>query len=54
MKNKPEILAPAGSFECVLSAVRTGADAVYLGTKNFNARKGAENFGCDELKKTIE
>lgn len=54
MKNKPEILAPAGSFECVLSAVRTGADAVYLGTKNFNARKGAENFGRDELKKTIE
>ena len=52
MKNKPEILAPAGSFECVLSAVRTGADAVYLGTKNFNARKGAENFSCDELKKT--
>ena len=54
MKNKPEILAPAGSFECVLSAVRTGADAVYLGTKNFNARKSAENFGEDELKKTIE
>lgn len=54
MKNKPEILAPAGSFECVLSAVRTGADAVYLGTKKFNARKSAENFGEDELKKTIE
>ncbi len=54
MKNKPEILAPAGSFECVLSAVRTGADAIYLGTKNFNARKNAENFGEDELKKTIE
>lgn len=54
MKNKPEILAPAGSFECVLSAVRTGADAVYLGTKNFNARKNAENFGKDELQKTIE
>lgn len=54
MKNKPEILAPAGSFECVLSAVRTGADAVYLGTKNFNARKNADNFGKDELQKTIE
>lgn len=54
MKNKPEILAPAGSFECVLSAVRTGADAVYLGTHSFNARRGAENFGSEELKKTIE
>lgn len=54
MIERPEILAPAGSPECVLSAVRTGADAVYLGTKAFNARKGAENFSDEELQKAIE
>ena len=54
MSERPEILAPAGSPECVLSAVRTGADAVYLGTKAFNARKGAENFSDEELSKAIE
>ena len=48
-----EVLAPAGSFECVLGAVRCGADAVYLGTRDFNARRNAENFDLDELKKTV-
>ena len=47
---KIEILAPAGSFESVVSAVNSGADAVYLGLKNFSARKEAENFTVDELK----
>ena len=41
---KPEILAPAGSREQLLAAVRCGADAVYLGAKGFNARRSAENF----------
>ena len=54
MSERTEILAPAGSPECVLSAVRSGADAVYLGTKAFNARKGAENFSDEELQKAIE
>ena len=54
MNRKTEILAPAGSFECVLGAVRCGADAVYLGTRDFNARRNAENFSPEELKKTIE
>ncbi len=54
MQKEPEILAPAGSPECVLSAVRNGADAVYLGTKAFNARRGAENFSDAELQKAIE
>lgn len=54
MTRKTEILAPAGSFECVLAAVRCGADAVYLGTREFNARRNAENFDYPELKKTIE
>ena len=35
---KPEILAPAGSLEALEAAVRCGADAVYLGQKNFSAR----------------
>ena len=54
MNRKTEILAPAGSFECVLGAVRCGADAVYLGTRDFNARRNAENFSPEELKKTVE
>ncbi|MHB1314055.1 MAG: peptidase U32 family protein [Christensenellales bacterium] len=39
-----EILAPAGGKEQLTAAVRCGADAVYLGTKGFNARQNAENF----------
>lgn len=39
-----EILAPAGGSEQLTAAVRTGADAVYLGVGNFNARRNAENF----------
>lgn len=54
MNNKGEILAPAGSFESVVAAVRCGADAVYLGTKDFNARINAENFDYEELEKTIK
>lgn len=49
----PEILAPAGSFEAVEAAVRCGADAVYLGAKEFSARASAQNFDEEELKKTI-
>lgn len=49
----PEILAPAGSFEAAIAAVRCGADAVYLGAKQFSARASAQNFDEEELKKTI-
>ena len=49
MNNTPELLAPAGSFDSVLAAVRTGADAVYLGTKAFNARRNADNFDDNAL-----
>lgn len=51
--NKPEILAPAGSFEALTAAVRSGADAVYLGTDRFNARQGAANFAGDELARAV-
>ena len=48
-----ELLAPAGTPDCVKAAVRCGADAVYLGTKDFNARRNAENFDDDALRETI-
>ena len=44
-----KILSPAGSFEALKSAVKFGADAVYLGLDDFNARNGAKNFTFDEL-----
>jgi len=43
-----ELLAPAGSMEAVAAAVQNGADAVYFGYGNFNARRGAKNFSEEE------
>ena len=40
----PEILAPVGGKEQLDAAIRAGADAVYLGTQSFNARRNAQNF----------
>lgn len=54
MKNKIEVLAPCGSFESVKAAVRSGADAVYMGTKHFNARIKAENFGEDTFGEAVD
>ena len=51
---KPIILAPAGGFAAVTAAVRCGADAVYLGAKNFNARRNAENFDDFALPETVK
>lgn len=45
----PEILAPAGSPEALLAALRCGADAVYVGGKQFSARQSAANFDLEEL-----
>ena len=53
MKHQPELLAPAGSPGSVPAAVRAGADAVYLGAKAFNARRGAENFDDAALREAI-
>ena len=47
-----ELLSPAGNIECVYAAVRNGADAIYLGGKNFGARKYASNFTNEELKES--
>ncbi len=49
MKDKPELLSPAGSFESAIYAFKNGADAVYLGLKEFSARSSAVNFSFDEL-----
>ena len=46
---KSELLAPAGSIESLKAAVYAGADAVYFGGGNFNARAFAKNFTKDEL-----
>ena len=45
----PEVLAPAGSPETLIAALRSGADAVYVGGKRFSARNSADNFSDEEL-----
>lgn len=51
--NKIEILSPAGGFDSVVAAVRSGADAVYIGAKLFSARAGAHNFDGEELRECV-
>ncbi|MFT3829143.1 MAG: DUF3656 domain-containing protein [Opitutaceae bacterium] len=46
---RPEVLAPAGDWECVRAAVENGADAVYFGLDRFNARMRAHNFTAADL-----
>ena len=50
---KPELLAPAGSWEALTAAVQNGADAVYLGLKQYSARKAADNFTQEELSEAL-
>ena len=49
----PELLAPAGSYECLVAAVAAGADAVYIGGKRFGARAYAKNFDTGELSRAV-
>lgn len=51
---KPELLLPAGNTEAFFAAVEGGADAVYFGLKQFNARERADNFGYPELLALLE
>lgn len=53
MKNKVELLAPAGNYEAFLGAVNAGADAVYLGGEKFGARAYADNFTTEEICRAI-
>ena len=50
----PELLAPAGDWDCVKAAVENGADAIYFGLDKFNARMRANNFTEADLPKLME
>ncbi len=54
VKNIPELLAPAGDWECAKAAVENGADAIYFGLERFNARMRAHNFTEADLPKLME
>ncbi|MFI3170975.1 MAG: DUF3656 domain-containing protein [Eubacteriales bacterium] len=54
MKKRVEILSPAGSFDCLVAALKSGADAIYVGGDRFGARANANNFTLEELKKAID
>jgi len=49
LQKKPELLAPAGNFEKLKSAILFGADAVYFAGKNFGMRAAADNFTLEEI-----
>ena len=51
---KPELMAPAGDWGALHSAVDAGADAVYFGIKGINMRHGASNFDMLEIKKIMD
>lgn len=50
----PELLSPAGDWECLRAAVANGANAVYFGLPKFNARLRAHNFTFEELPAVME
>jgi putative protease len=50
----PELLAPAGDWDCAKAAVENGADAIYFGLEKFNARMRAQNFTESDLPKLME
>ena len=52
--NKIELLAPAGNFEKLQAALFYGADAVYIGGKNFSLRAYGDNFTEEEILKAVE
>lgn len=54
MKNKPELLAPAGNAAKLQTALYFGADAAYIGGKNFSLRSFADNFTAQELENAVK
>ena len=52
--SRPELLAPAGDWECARAAVENGADAIYFGLDRFNARMRAHNFTQSDLPALME
>ena len=53
LTTRPELLAPAGSLEAFFAAMEFGADAVYVGLKEFSARAKAKNVNRDELERMV-
>src|ERR671910_765225 len=53
-KRLPELLAPAGDWDCARAAVENGADAIYFGLEKFNARMRAKNFTQSDLPALME
>lgn len=51
---RPELLAPAGDWDCARAAVENGADAIYFGLERFNARMRAHNFTEADLPRLME
>ena len=49
-----KILSPAGNFESLKMAVFNGADEVYLGINNFNARNNIDGFSLDTLEEAVD
>ncbi|MCX6750083.1 MAG: U32 family peptidase, partial [Candidatus Pacearchaeota archaeon] len=52
--SKYELLAPAGDFPMLVTAINSGADAVYFGLKEFSLRANARNFELKDLEKINE
>lgn len=50
----PELLSPAGNMQSAVAAINAGADAIYVGGKNFSARNSAQNFTDEELEQLID
>ena len=54
MRDKVELLAPAGDMERLKTAIKFGADAVYMAGNNFGLRKNSKNFDKNELKEAVD
>jgi putative protease len=52
--SRPELLAPAGDWDCARAAIENGADAIYFGLERFNARMRAKNFTQADLPRLME
>ena len=52
--NKPELLAPAGNLEKLKYAILYGADAIYIGGRNYGLRANNDNFSIEEIKEACE
>ncbi|HAX80499.1 MAG TPA: peptidase U32, partial [Cyanobacteria bacterium UBA11372] len=51
---RPELLAPAGNWDCAKAAVENGADAIYFGLERFNARMRSQNFTESDLPRLMD